>query len=86
MDVRQFERLKKQAGNLSDADLSHLLMKISDEWRTPSSSGQILTDDLAPVEMLGMKAIDAIIQRELQRYKSRLNHEPATIWPMLRNR
>ena len=30
---------------------------------------KFLIDDRAPVEMLGMKALDSIIQRHLQHYK-----------------
>ena len=33
------------------------------------SSGLLLTDDRAPVELLGMRAIDSLIQSELQYYK-----------------
>ena len=32
---------------------------------------RILTDDRAPVELLGMRAIDEIVQQELAYYKER---------------
>lgn len=39
------------------------------------SSGNILTDDKAGVELLGMKAIDAIISEQLEFYRSVFKEE-----------
>ena len=51
---------------LSDEDLRGLMKKIARDWQIPARGGNILTDDKAPVELLGMRALDKIIQRELQ--------------------
>ena len=37
--------------------------------------GHILTDDQAPVEVLGMRAIDGLIQEELTYYKEKFKTE-----------
>ena len=43
---------------------------------TPYSGGsRILTDDKAPVELLGMQTIDAMISRELDYYRTKFEKE-----------
>ena len=61
--------LTLRADFLNDEKLSNLMKKISTHWTKNFRGEYILTDDNAPVELLGMRAIDKIIQRELQRYK-----------------
>lgn len=43
-----------------------------------TSTGLLLTDDKAPVELLGMRAIDALIQDELGTYKKLFQEEGLT--------
>lgn len=69
-DETTLERLPQAAKKLPDKDLSALMQHIGDVWQSPPRGGKILTDDHAPVELLGMKAIDAIIQKELRYYKN----------------
>ena len=45
------------------------MIHVADNWTAPTCGDNILTDDRAPVEMLGMKALDNIIQQHLQRCK-----------------
>ena len=46
------------------------------EALTPyTGGGHILTDDQAPVEVLGMRAIDGIIQEELEYYQDVFREE-----------
>jgi len=40
-----------------------------------TSGGMILTDDKAPVELLGMRVIDDIIQDELVYYKAQFREK-----------
>ena len=61
--------LRGRAELLDDDELSRLMIHVADNWKAPSLGENILTDDRAPVEMLGMKALDNIIQRHLQHYK-----------------
>ncbi|MEG1848809.1 MAG: fused MFS/spermidine synthase [Lachnospiraceae bacterium] len=57
------------AGKASDAPL-HTMMNIVKNSLKPVEGGSlILTDDKAPVELLGMKVIDEIIGEELDYYK-----------------
>lgn len=47
-----------------------LMIKISENCQKVSPSDLILTDDCAPVELLGMHALDGIIENELNYYKA----------------
>ena len=42
---------------------------VAANWQSPPRGGEPLTDDKAPVELLGMRALDGIIREELQYYK-----------------
>lgn len=68
-DEAVFEKFSAATENLSDKNLSELMKKIARSWQIPARGGNILTDDKAPVELLGMRALDEIIQRELKNYK-----------------
>ena len=68
-DEKILNRLKSRAENLDDENLSRLMIHIANTWTTPALSENILTDDRAPVEMLSMKALDNLIQKNLQHYK-----------------
>ena len=45
------------------------MINIAENWSTPAIGENILTDDCAPVEILSMRALDKIIQTNLQYYK-----------------
>lgn len=64
-----FEELHARAESLSDEDLSRLMIHIAQNWTVPRRGENILTDDRAPVELLSMRALDNLIQQNLQRYK-----------------
>lgn len=68
-DDSVFENFAARAESLSDRNLAELMSKIARSWQVPERGGNILTDDKAPVELLGMRALDEIIQRELKNYK-----------------
>ena len=63
------EKLPRLAENLQDRELSALMRHVAANWQSPPRGGEPLTDDKAPVELLGMRAIDAIIREELHYYK-----------------
>lgn len=50
-------------------ELTALMNRISDNLVTYESQGNLLTDDQAPVELLGMQVIDRLIESELAYYK-----------------
>ena len=68
-DDRILNELLARAVNLDDEKLSRLMIHIAQNWQVPAQGENILTDDRAPVEMLSMRALDNIIQQNLQRYK-----------------
>ena len=51
------------------ADLTALLADLPGRWTEYRSGGRLLTDDKAPVELLSMRAIDAIIAQEAGYYR-----------------
>ena len=61
--------LKNRAASLSQPELRGLMEKEAGMLVPCEAGGRILTDDRAPVELLGMRAIDEIIREELVWYK-----------------
>ncbi len=68
-DEGTLDRLPGLAGELRDEALSSLMGRVAAQWQSPTRGGEALTDDKAPVELLGMKALDEIISGELKYYK-----------------
>ena len=59
-----------------DPDLSEMMEQVSSRLSmVGGAEGRILTDDNAPVELLGMHAIDRIISREAGPYRRILQQE-----------
>ena len=56
---------------LEDESLSNLMRGVRERLVPYEGGDRILTDDRAPVELLGMRAIDEIVQQELAYYKER---------------
>ena len=55
--------------SISDPDLAAMMEQVSGRLTPVKGGNRILTDDKAPVELLGMKVIDELIADELQYYK-----------------
>ena len=68
-DEMQFNELLARAEALNDKNLRKLMIHIAETWQSPQIGEKILTDDRAPVEMLSMRALDKIIQVNLEYYK-----------------
>ena len=68
-DEKIFSDLKPRAEALNDEKLSDLMVFVAENWSKPALGKKILTDDRAPVEMLGMQALDKLISQNLQIYK-----------------
>lgn len=68
-DDDTLNKLPDRVKNIPDEKLSRLMKKISTGWQSHGRGNFILTDDKAPVELLSIRAIDKIIERELIRYK-----------------
>ena len=56
-------------------EFRELMISIDKDLKKYTGSGNILTDDCAPVELLGMKEIDSIIREELSYYKKVFDEE-----------
>ena len=69
MDEAVLEKLTERVRALPDPALSALMGSVAAKWRPPACGSRVLTDDRAPVELLGMRAIDGLIQAELGNYK-----------------
>lgn len=54
---------------VEDADLRELLEEVNQELEKQEPGQYILTDDKAPVELLGIQVIDGIIQDEVEYYR-----------------
>ncbi len=57
---------------IEQSDLAEIMYVVSDGLIPYESTGTVLTDDKAPVELLGMKVIDELIQSELSYYKKQI--------------
>ena len=52
-----------------DADMQVMMGRVQQGLKACEAGNRIMTDDKAPVELLGMKMIDEIIMDEVQYYK-----------------
>ena len=68
-DPQMFTTLKENADQLDNKDLQKLMYTVADNSQTYEAGSYVMTDDKAPVELLGMKVIDQIIQEEVAYYK-----------------
>ncbi len=60
---------------LEDNQLKNMMVRVQDNLKAYEAGNLILTDDKAPVEMLGMQVIDSIITEELEYYKEIFREE-----------
>ncbi len=60
---------------IEDPALQEMLRRVSDGIMPYEKGDYLLTDDKAPVELLGMRVIDDLIQRELVYYKELFKRE-----------
>ena len=63
------DRMLAAMSSVDDSELLSVMNDVADNMETYSAGDLILTDDKAPVEMLGMKVIDEIIGNELDYYR-----------------
>ncbi len=68
-DPEMLNTLRQNIGLADNADLRNMLTTVADSC-TPYTAGDlVMTDDKAPVELLGMRVIDQLIQDEVAYYK-----------------
>ena len=63
------EVLSDHVENLSDAGLQNMMWRVADNSVAYAAGDYLMTDDKAPVELLGMQVIDQLIQEEVAYYK-----------------
>ena len=68
-------KLAGSLGSISDTQLSGLMSRISKKLVPYYGGEHILTDDKAPVELLGMRTIDGLIGDQLEYYRSALRRD-----------
>ena len=61
--------LTKTTEKLSNQELREMMGKVADDCGKYTAGSYIMTDDKAPVELLGMQVIDQLIQDEVTYYK-----------------
>ena len=68
-DSRMRAGMKEKIQSLEDDSLRAMMVQVDNNLEAYEGSGHIFTDDRAPVELMGMKVIDSLIQDELGYYK-----------------
>ena len=64
-------RFEQNAAAVSDPDLASMMKRVEIGLQRYDAGNLILTDDKAPVELLGMQTIDDMIRNELAYYKQK---------------
>lgn len=68
-NLRMLENFDAHRANLTDAGLSEMMETVCGNLTAYEAGGYIMTDDKAPVELLGMRVIDELIRDEVAQYK-----------------
>lgn len=68
-DPEILDTLKSNIDHVDDAALKSMLSTVAASCAPYRAGGLIMTDDKAPVELLGMRVIDQLIQEEVAYYK-----------------
>ncbi len=63
------QRLQGSISSVQDGKLRLLMRRVSESLQTYEAGNYIMTDDKAPVELLGMRVIDHLIREEVRYYK-----------------
>ena len=68
-NVKMVDDLKENVAGLENSDLQNMMITVADTSTRYDGGHYIMTDDKAPVELLGMQVIDQLIQDEVAYYK-----------------
>ena len=68
-NAQMIETFQQNARKLSDMQLKNFMVAVSENSQLYEAGSYLMTDDKAPVELLGMQVIDQIIQGEVAYYK-----------------
>lgn len=64
------ENLKRHKETVADESLLVMMDTVSENLIPYEAGNRIMTDDKAPVELLGMRVIDELIRNEVAYYKT----------------
>ena len=78
MDGDPIQWLSENRMSVTDSDLAQQMARVAQGVTRYEGGDHILTDDQAPVEVLGMRAIDGLIQGELAHYQEIYREEGLT--------
>ena len=68
-DDAMLDALRSNTEKLADGSLKSLMTRVADQSQRYVAGDYLMTDDKAPVELLGMQVIDQLIQDEVACYK-----------------
>ena len=77
-DPQAITRLRESAERIEQEDLGQLMQAVGQSLVQYEGGDRILTDDKAPVELLGMSAIDGLITGEVGYYRELFKQEGIT--------
>lgn len=66
---KMLENFAAHSAGIEDGNLSAMMDRVSDNLTAYEAGSYIMTDDKAPVELLGMQVIDELIRDEVAYYK-----------------
>lgn len=69
MNENMTDNLQANTALVQDEKLREIMVKVGDELEVYEAGNNIMTDDKAPVELLGMEVIDELIEDEISYYK-----------------
>lgn len=67
--------LSENCSSISNDELAYIMQRTSESLVPYEAGNRIMTDDKAPVELLGMKVIDELIRDEVEYYKKIYDEE-----------
>ena len=74
-DAEALGRFEGRIDGLEDPDLRDCMERVYGSLKGYEPGDRLLTDDKAPVELLGMRVIDELISKELEHYKKVFKEE-----------
>ena len=73
--VNPGDRIRENMDQISDGQLRRMMSEVSANLVRYQKGDYLLTDDQAPVELLGIQVIDSLIQDEVSYYKDIFQRE-----------
>ncbi|MGN0514290.1 MAG: spermidine synthase [Lachnospiraceae bacterium] len=69
VNANMFDVMRENVDYVTDSTLGMMLLNVMDNMTAYDAGNYIMTDDKAPVELLGMQVIDELINDEVKYYK-----------------